>query len=157
MADLGQQPTAVSEVLTLVNDIFDMISDMKIRKSTSALSDSILPHYYMKCPPYHRKSLQSACANVCHGCRRQCKMTAMQPRLTSQTVRLRQRPLATHMVKLKVKLKVNNRVEATVENNRVESTVWSVCFLFLDHEMVLMGIYVVSFLFDLYFLLLLFS
>ena len=32
MADSGQQPTAGSEVDTLVNDIFDMISDMKIRK-----------------------------------------------------------------------------------------------------------------------------
>ncbi len=47
--------------------------------------------------------------------RRQCKMTAMQPRLTSQTVRLRQRPLATHMVNLEVKLKVNNRVKSEVE------------------------------------------
>ncbi len=32
MADSGQQPTAVSEVHTLVNDIFDIMSDMKIRK-----------------------------------------------------------------------------------------------------------------------------
>ncbi len=32
MADSGQQPTAGSEVETLVNDIFDMMSEMKIRK-----------------------------------------------------------------------------------------------------------------------------
>ncbi len=32
MADSGQQPTGGSEVDKLVNDIFDMMSDMKIRK-----------------------------------------------------------------------------------------------------------------------------
>ncbi len=32
MADSGQQPTACSELDTVVNDIFDMMSDMKIRK-----------------------------------------------------------------------------------------------------------------------------
>jgi hypothetical protein len=32
MADSGQQPTAGSEVDTLVHDIFDMMSNMKIRK-----------------------------------------------------------------------------------------------------------------------------
>ncbi len=32
MADSGQQPTAGSEVDTLVDDIFDMMSEMKIRK-----------------------------------------------------------------------------------------------------------------------------
>jgi hypothetical protein len=102
MADSGQQPTAGSEGDTLVNDIFDMMSDMKIKKIDIGSERLYFnKNYYMT---------WSACANLCRGCRRQCKMMTMQPRLKSLTVLPQQRPLATHMVKLKV----NSRVESTV-------------------------------------------
>jgi len=59
MAESGQQPTVDA---TLVNDIFEMLMEMDIRKmirkSTSASRDSILTDYYMTCATYnHRKSV----------------------------------------------------------------------------------------------------
>ncbi len=97
---------------SLVNDIFDMMSDMKIRKIDIG-SERLYFNKLLRDEP--SLPLEVSAAILCRCCRRQCKMTAMQPRLTSLTVRPRQLPLATHMVKLKMKLKVNNRVESTVE------------------------------------------
>ncbi len=54
MAVSGQQPTAVSKVHTMVNDIFDMMSDMKIRKIYIASERqyfTILLHEVPSLPP----------------------------------------------------------------------------------------------------------
>ncbi len=74
MSDSGQQPTAGSEIHTMVNYIFDMMmSDMQIRKiDIGSLGQyfTILLHEVASLQP---ESVLSACANLCRSCRRQCK------------------------------------------------------------------------------------
>ncbi len=96
MADSGQQPTAGSEVHTLVNDIFDMTSDMQLRKiDIGSLGQyfTILLHEVPSLPPEvsaermrtgkFMSLLQKTVQNDSNAA-------------ASLIVRPRQRPLATH-------------------------------------------------------------
>jgi hypothetical protein len=62
MADSGQQPTARAEVDTLVDEIFEMLMDMEIKRINHS-SHKLYILYYGTCPPSPQKSVRGACAN----------------------------------------------------------------------------------------------
>ncbi len=100
MADSGQQPTGRAEFDTLVDEIFEMLTEMEIKRidysSHKLYFDTILRDLPSFSPEVSAGRLRKFMSML----QKKFQTHNLQTRLTSLTGRTSQQPLATHTVKI---------------------------------------------------------